>query len=95
MKCGREMKNMQNMTLALVPLKFAIRVKQSKYSMHAVVITNKNHIEFSRVQYLQCPNGFDKYVVTDITVKLNSSAIKPILIKPKILMSGSSLCYPV
>lgn len=95
MKCGREMKNMQNMTLAFVPLKFAIGVKQSKCSMHAVVITNKDHIEFSRVQYLQCPNGFDKYVVTDITVKLNSSAIKPILIKPKILMSGSSLCYPV
>lgn len=47
------------------------------------------------MQYLQCPNGFDKYVVTDITVKLNSSAIKPILIKPKILMSGRSLCYPV
>lgn len=95
MKCGREMKNMQNRTLAFVPLKFAIGVKQSKCSMHAVVIANKDNIEFSRVQCLQCPNGFDKYVVTDITVKLNSSAIKPILIKPKILMSGSSLCYPV
>lgn len=35
---------MQNMTLAFVPLKFAIGVKQSKCSMHAVVITSVGQV---------------------------------------------------